>query len=115
MDMLRKIFLLASLAGLLAGCAFQGGSSVPTPYPPDYLPTVIYLTAQSIHATSAIQTAAAITPTLDSNHYSFAHPADPNRHRHIHSSARHVIGGHPNHFAGIDVQGHISDGSPHER
>ena len=63
-DMFRKSFLLASIAGLLAGCAFQGGSSVPTPYPPDDLPTVIYLTAQSIHATSAIQTAAAITPTL---------------------------------------------------
>ena len=62
--MLRKVLLLASLAGLLAGCAFQGGSSVPTPYPPAYLPTVIYLTAQSIHATTVIQTAAAITPTL---------------------------------------------------
>ena len=62
--MFRKILLLASLAGLLAGCAFQGGSSAPTPYPPNYLPTVIYLTAQSIHATSAIQTAAAVTPTL---------------------------------------------------
>jgi len=62
--MFRKILLLASLAGLLAGCTIQGGSSVPTPYPADYLPTVIYLTAQSIHATSAIQTAAAVTPSL---------------------------------------------------
>ncbi len=62
--MFRKILLLASLAGLLVGCAFQGGSSAPTPYPPNYLPTVIYLTAQSIHATSAFQTAAAVTPSL---------------------------------------------------
>jgi len=37
---------------------------MPTPYPADYLPTVIYLTAQSMHATSAIQTAAAVTPSL---------------------------------------------------
>jgi len=62
--MLRKILLLAALAGLLTGCAFQGGSSIPTPYPADYLPTVIYLTAQSIHATSVVQTAAAVPPTL---------------------------------------------------
>ncbi|MGA7195416.1 MAG: hypothetical protein WBW94_17495 [Anaerolineales bacterium] len=62
--MLRKIILLASLAGLLAGCAFQSDSPAPTSYPANYLPTVIYLTAQSIHATSIVQTAAAITPTL---------------------------------------------------
>jgi len=62
--MIRKIFLLASLAGLLASCAFQDTPSAPTPYPSNYLPTVIYLTAQSIHGTSAVQTAAAITPTL---------------------------------------------------
>ena len=62
--MFRKIILLVSLSGLLAGCAFQGTSSAPTPYPADDLPTVIYLTARSIHATSALQTAAAITPTL---------------------------------------------------
>ncbi len=62
--MFRKILLLASLTGLLASCAYQGGSSIPTPYPPNYLPTVIFLTAQSIHATSAIQTNAAVTPSL---------------------------------------------------
>ena len=62
--MLRKIFVLASLFGLLAGCAFQGDSSAPTPYPADYLPTVIYLTARSIRSTTIAQTAAAITPTL---------------------------------------------------
>jgi hypothetical protein len=62
--MLRKILLLAFCAGFLAGCAFQGDSSVPTPFPTDYLPTVIYLTSQSIRSTAIAQTAAAVTPTL---------------------------------------------------
>ncbi len=62
-EMIKKIFLLASLAGLLAGCAVQSNLSAPTPYPANYLPTVIYLTARSIHATSAAQTAAAVTPS----------------------------------------------------
>jgi len=98
-DMFRKSFLLASIAGLLAGCAFQGGSSVPTPYPPDDLPTVIYLTAQSIHATSAIQTAAAITPR--SLQPLLLRPSCRLQlHGHIHSSAGHVLRRNPNHFAG---------------
>ena len=62
--MLRKIFLLASLSGLLAGCALPSTNSVPTPYPANYLPTVIYLTAQSINGTMSAQTAAVITPSL---------------------------------------------------
>jgi hypothetical protein len=64
--MLRKLFILAFLFGLLAGCTFQGNSPVPTPYPANYLPTVIYLTAQSIHSTAIAQTASAVTltPTL---------------------------------------------------
>jgi len=61
--MLRKLFILAFLFGLLTGCTFQGASSVPTPYPADYLPTVIYLTAQSIHSTAIAQTASAVTLT----------------------------------------------------
>jgi hypothetical protein len=61
--MLRKIFVLASLTGLLAGCAFQNDPPAPTPYPADYLPTLVYLTARSIQATSSVQTAAAVTPT----------------------------------------------------
>ena len=43
-----RLILLASLLGLLAGCASPAESSIPTPYPPEYLPTVIALTAQSI-------------------------------------------------------------------
>ena len=37
-----------SLLGLMAGCAPQTSSPVPTPYPPEYLPTVIALTANAI-------------------------------------------------------------------
>jgi hypothetical protein len=61
--MLKKIALLASLCGFLSGCVFQRGDPGPTSYPPDYLPTVIFLTAESINATLAAQTAAAITPS----------------------------------------------------
>jgi hypothetical protein len=61
--MLRKILLLAFLAGLISGCELPGSTAAPTPYPADYLPTVIYLTAESLHGTMSAQTAAAITPT----------------------------------------------------
>lgn len=57
--MLRKIIFIASLSGLLARCTLPGTVSVPTAYPADYLPTVIYLTAQAINATIS----AAATPT----------------------------------------------------
>jgi hypothetical protein len=56
--MLRKILIIASLSGLLAGCA-SIGSPTPTPLPPDYLPTIVALTGQAAFATSA-----ALTPTL---------------------------------------------------
>ncbi len=58
--MLRKILFFASLAGLLAGCALPRATSIPTAYPANYLPTVIYLTAESINATKAAEA----TPTL---------------------------------------------------
>lgn len=51
--------LLASLLGLLAACSSQA-SPAPTPFPPDYLPTAVVLTAQS-----AFSTAAALTPTAE--------------------------------------------------
>jgi hypothetical protein len=54
---LRKI-LLASLSGLLAGCTLLGADPIPTPYPTDYLPTVIALTGEA-----ALATASALTPT----------------------------------------------------
>ena len=46
--MKQRLILLASLLGLIAGCASPAQSSVPTPYPPEYLPTVIALTAGAI-------------------------------------------------------------------
>ena len=61
--MIRKILLLASLSGLLAGCALPASNSAPTPYSANYLPTIIYLTAQSMNGTMAAKTAAAILPT----------------------------------------------------
>lgn len=46
--MKRILLLLASLPGLLAGCASPASSPVPTPYSSDYLPTVVALTAEAI-------------------------------------------------------------------
>lgn len=62
--MKRTLLLLASLLGLLAGCA-SPASAVPTPYPPEYLPTVVALTAASIAqaaSDSATATALAVLP-----------------------------------------------------
>jgi hypothetical protein len=61
--MLKKLTLLALLCGLASGCELPRAAAAPTAYPPGYLPTVIYLTAESINATIAAQTAAAITPS----------------------------------------------------
>jgi hypothetical protein len=59
---MKQIFiLLASLLGLLAGCASPASSSAPTPYPPEYLPTLIALTADSANI-SGTETAIALTP-----------------------------------------------------
>jgi hypothetical protein len=47
---MRTGFIIASLVGLLAGCASLASptqSPVPTPYPLEYLPTVIALTAEA--------------------------------------------------------------------
>lgn len=62
--MKRTLLLLASLLGLLAGCA-SPASAVPTPYPPEYLPTVVALTAEAIARSvsdSATATALAALP-----------------------------------------------------
>ena len=60
--MLTRLLLLAVLTGILSGCAFPGSNAGPTAYPTDYLPTVIYLTAESLNGTMSAQTAAALTP-----------------------------------------------------
>lgn len=58
-NMKRRIFIIVSLLGLAAGCSplvSPPRSLVPTPYPPEYLPTVIALTAEaaSVAATEAV-------------------------------------------------------------
>ncbi len=57
-----RLLLLASLSGLLAACAFPGAQPVPTPFPADYFPTVVVMTAQAAMATSLAGTPSA-TPT----------------------------------------------------
>lgn len=53
-----KILILASLLGLLSACTQLTGST-PTPFPSDYLPTVVALTGQAI-----LETANASNPTV---------------------------------------------------
>jgi len=60
--MKRHLFTLALLLGFLAGCASPTESLVPTPYPPEYLPTVIALTAEAVNA-SGTETAMASIKT----------------------------------------------------
>lgn len=66
---LPHIFLLASLLGLLSGCVLPGVDPVPTPFPPEYFPTVVVQTAQAARATDFAKTPSAtptetLTPTL---------------------------------------------------
>lgn len=62
--MLHRLPILALFTALLTGCVLPGVASPPTPYPADYLPTVIYLTAQSINATISAGITPSLTPTL---------------------------------------------------
>ena len=61
--MKRNLIIAASLLGLLAGCATPAASPIPTAYPPEYLPTVIAMTAEAV-GISASETALALTPVL---------------------------------------------------
>ena len=54
-----RLVVCCSFVLLLTGCALPGTAAAPTPFPADYLPTVIYQTAQSINATIS----AGVTPT----------------------------------------------------
>lgn len=54
----KKIIFLASLSGLLAGCAFSGINPTPTPFPPEYIQSLVAATGQA-----ATQTEQALTPT----------------------------------------------------
>jgi len=59
---LPHIILIASLFGLLPACAPATASNGPTPFPPEYLPTVVVLTGQAAMATNLAGTPSA-TPT----------------------------------------------------
>ena len=48
--MKTRLLTFTSLLGLLASCSSATPSLVPTPYPPEYLPTVIALTANAVNA-----------------------------------------------------------------
>lgn len=66
---LPHIFLLAALLGLLSGCVLPGVNPIPTPFPPEYFPTVVVQTAQAARATDLASTPSAtptetLTPTL---------------------------------------------------
>jgi hypothetical protein len=61
--MKRTIPLLAFLIGVLVACAGPAASPVPTAYPPEYLPTVIALTAEAANVLGT-QVALALTPTV---------------------------------------------------
>ena len=56
--------LLNSL--VLSGCGFLAGSAAPTPYPADYIPTVVHLTAVSIDAARQTASPPTLTPTATS-------------------------------------------------
>ena len=64
---LHKVIPLVLLCSGLAGCIPSGGTPILTPYPPDYLPTVVALTGQSAYATSFAQsqTVTPIVPTIE--------------------------------------------------
>lgn len=57
-----RFLIIASLLGLLAGCTSPTQGSIPTPYPPEYLPTVIVMTAAAANA-AATSAAATILPS----------------------------------------------------
>jgi hypothetical protein len=59
---ISHILLIASLLGLLPACAPATASNGPTPFPPEYLPTVVVLTGQAVMATNLAGTPS-VTPT----------------------------------------------------
>jgi hypothetical protein len=61
--MKRNSILLVSLLGLLAACAAPTASPIPTAYPPEYLPTVIAMTADAANVLGT-EVALALTPPV---------------------------------------------------
>lgn len=61
--MKRNIFLVTFFLGILSACAAPAASPIPTAFPPEYLPTVIAMTADAA-SISLTQTAFALTPVF---------------------------------------------------
>jgi hypothetical protein len=71
--MVPKFILIMLLCVLLDGCVLPGAVSAPTPFPPEYLPTVVYLTAESLNAGNGTTP----TPTAIRTQIPTAVPASP--------------------------------------
>jgi hypothetical protein len=61
--MKRTSLLLVSIIGILVGCAAPTASPIPTAFPPEYLPTVIAMTAEAANVLGT-EVALALTPTV---------------------------------------------------
>jgi hypothetical protein len=61
--MKRRLLILASLLGLLAGCSSPATNPIPTPVPPEFLPTIIAQTAESANLAATATSIASILPT----------------------------------------------------
>ena len=61
--MKRKFFQFTALLLLLAACAAPAASPIPTAYPPEYVPTVVALTAEAANVLGT-EVALALTPTV---------------------------------------------------
>jgi hypothetical protein len=62
----QRSYVLCLTAILLAGCGIPGSVAPPTPFPPDYVPTAVYLTALSIDAATQAANPPTLTPTVTS-------------------------------------------------
>ena len=114
MCMRRNFLLLASFLGLLAGCAAPPASPIPTAYPPDYLPTVIALTADAANHLGT-EVAFALTPTLSPTDIpapTLSPAAAPHLYADDHPESR--TGGDPDLCTGTHVQGDLADQPTHE-
>ncbi|MGB7874887.1 MAG: hypothetical protein WBL25_10925 [Anaerolineales bacterium] len=60
--LLHRLFLFASLLGLVSACAPPAVEVGPTPFPPEDFPTVVVLTGQAVIATNLAGTPS-VTPT----------------------------------------------------
>ena len=62
----KKPLVLLLAASLLAGCGIPGSVTAPTLFPPDYVPTAVYLTAMAIDAATQAANPPTLTATVTS-------------------------------------------------